>query len=110
MTTILAQEGVPYRERCTITIPGVTALTTGYSAAMVIASGGVLVLALSEGDGLTTTPDVDQVFIDIELTAVQMAELNLRSYDFSLDLLLNDVVEMRPLRGRFVAEQDVVEG
>lgn len=110
MTTIYAQEGVPYRERCSVAIDGVTPSSVGYTAAMRIAEKGELIVALSEGSGLTTTPIADAVQIDIELTAAQTALLEGRTYDYALDLILDGEVELRPLRGKLVIEQDVVSG
>jgi hypothetical protein len=110
MTKLRAQEGVPYREACTIEIPGVTNETEGYTATMRIARRGTSILELAEGDGLTTTAATDEVTIAIDISAARTNDLEYRQYEYELDLLLDDVVELRVLRGVLHVEQSVVAG
>jgi uncharacterized lipoprotein YbaY len=102
-TTIRMQEGVPYAETMIFGQDGVTPATTGYTAALRVARRGVLVFALAEGDGITTTEGTDEVSVVLAVSAVRAAMLGSSKYKYELDLLkdgspacrVNGVVEVQ---------------
>mgnify|MGYP000959054145 CR=1 FL=1 len=104
---LLVNEGMPYNETVTVELEDASASDTGWAAELKIARLGTVVLTLTEGSGVDTTPANGSVSVAITLTAAQTAAFDWERAEYRLDLIKDSVPVIRVLQQRVIVTRDV---